>query len=114
MTFRTSIQIFKRPLCNKGLVHVLDVCVQQLQEQLDAVDAAVNLCPPRLKLGLEEVQQRVVERWEELRDYTEQRGEELKLAYQRYLFINTVKTLHFFIAFLMTIIFLLLQDIVTV
>lgn len=66
-----------------------------MQEQLDAVDAAVNHCPPRLKLGLEEVQQRVVERWEELRDYTEQRGEELKLAYQRYLFINTVKTLLF-------------------
>lgn len=63
-----------------------------MQEQLNAVDAAVNLCPPRLKLGLEEVQQRVVERWEELRDYTERRGEELKLAYQRYLFMNTVKT----------------------
>lgn len=67
------------------------VC-QQLQEQLDAVDAAFNLCPPRLKLGLRKVQQQVVERWEELRDYAEQRGEELKLAYQRYLFINTVKT----------------------
>lgn len=66
--------------------------MQQLQEQLDAVDSAVNLCPPRLKLGLEELQQRVVERWEELRDYTEQRGVELKLAYQRYLFINTVKS----------------------
>lgn len=63
-----------------------------MQEQLDAVDAAVKHCPPRLKLGLEEVQQQVVERWEELRDYTAQRGEELKLAYQRYLFYNTVRT----------------------
>lgn len=71
---------------------VLNVCLQQLQEQLDTVDAAANFCPSSLKLGLEEVQQRVVERWEELRDYTEQRGEELKLAYQRYLFNNIVKT----------------------
>lgn len=74
-----------------GLCSFLHVCVQQLQEQLDAAAAAVDLSPPRLKLGLEEVQQRVVERWEELRDYTEQRGEELKLAYQRHLFMNTVR-----------------------
>lgn len=86
----------KPPNWFQAFIHVLDVCLQQLQEQLDTVDAAVNLCPPGLKLGLEEVQQRVVERWEELRDYAEQRGEELKLAYQRYLFINTVKTPLFF------------------
>lgn len=111
---------------SKGSLHVLDVCVQQLQEQLDAADAAVNLCPPRLELDLVEVQQRVVERWEELRDYTERRGEELKLAYQRYLFINTVKTppfsflapwIFYFISLLLSlisIIFRLLHYIVVV
>lgn len=74
------------------LVSMFLQCLQQLQEQLDTIDAAADLCPPPLKLGLEEVQQRVVVRWEELRDYTEQRGEDLKLAYQRYIFNNTVKT----------------------
>ncbi len=64
----------------------------QLQEQLDAVDSILNLCTPELKLRLEEVQQEVVERWEELRHRAEQRGDELKLACQRYLFLNTVRT----------------------
>lgn len=68
------------------------VCVLQLQEQLDVVDSILELCTPHLKLRLEEVQQKVVERWEVLRGHAEQRGEELKLAYQRYLFLNTVKT----------------------
>lgn len=64
----------------------------QLQEQLDAVDSILHLCSPQLKLRLEEVQQEVVERWEELRRHAEQREEELKLASQRYLFLNMVKT----------------------
>lgn len=66
--------------------------VLQLQEQLDAVGSILDLCTPHLKLRLEEVQQEVVERWEKLRGHAEQRGEELKLACQRYLFLNTVKT----------------------
>lgn len=64
----------------------------QLQEQLDAVDAILVLCTPQLKLRLQRVQQEVVDRWEELRLYTEQREEELKLTCQRYLFLNTVST----------------------
>lgn len=71
-----------------------DVCflvVSQLQEQLDAVDSILDLCPPHLNLHLEEVQQEVVGRWEELRGHAEQRGEELKFACQRYLFLNTVR-----------------------
>lgn len=64
----------------------------QLQEQLDAIDSILDLCTPQLKLRLEEVQQEVVERWEELRLHTEQREEELKLTCQRYQFLNTVKT----------------------
>ena len=64
----------------------------QLQEQLDAVDTILDLCTPQLKLRLQKVQQEVVERWEELRLNTEQREEELKVACQRYLFLNTVRT----------------------
>lgn len=64
----------------------------QLQEQLDVIDSIVDLCTPQLKLRLQEVQQEVVERWEELQLHTEQREEELKLACQRYMFLNTVKT----------------------
>lgn len=62
----------------------------QLQEQLDAVDAVLHLCTPQLKLRLQNVQQKVLEQWEELRLSTEQRQEELKLACERYLFLNTV------------------------
>lgn len=67
------------------------VCVLQLQEQLDAVDPILELCTPQLKLRLQDVQQEVVERWEELRLHTEQREMELKLACRRYLFLNTVR-----------------------
>lgn len=64
----------------------------QLKEQLDAVDTILDLCTPQLKRRLEEVQQEVIEQWEDLRQHAEQRDEELKLACQRYLFLNTVKT----------------------
>lgn len=67
-------------------------CVLQLQEQLDAVESILELCTPQLKLRLQEVQQEVLERWEELRLQAEQREEELKLSCQRYLFLNTVRT----------------------
>ncbi|XP_030248101.1 spectrin beta chain, non-erythrocytic 5 [Sparus aurata] len=73
---------------HEALLHELATMEQQLQEQLDAVDSILHLCSPQLKLRLEEVQQEVVERWEELRRHAEQREEELKLASQRYLFLN--------------------------
>lgn len=64
----------------------------QLQEQLDSVDSILDFCSPQLKLRLQEVQQEVMEKWEELRLQAEQREEELKLARQRYLFLNTVSS----------------------
>ncbi|XP_076605262.1 spectrin beta chain, non-erythrocytic 5 [Chaetodon auriga] len=76
---------------HEALLHELAVMEQQLQEQLDAVDSILDVCRPQLKLRLEEAQQEVVERWEELRRHAEQRQEELKLACQRYLFLNTVQ-----------------------
>lgn len=72
-----------------GIVFFLSA--SQLQEQLDAVDSLLEGCPPSLKLRLEEVQGEVVEQWEQLRGHAEQRGEELKVACQRFLFLNTVK-----------------------
>lgn len=71
---------------------VLPFFMLQLQEQLDSVSSILDHCTPHLKLRLVEVQQEVVERWEELRGHADRRGEELKLACQRYLFLNTVKT----------------------
>uniref|UniRef100_A0A3Q3IUH0 Calponin-homology (CH) domain-containing protein n=1 Tax=Monopterus albus TaxID=43700 RepID=A0A3Q3IUH0_MONAL len=76
---------------HEALLYELAVTEQQLQEQLDAFDSILELCTPQLKLCLQEVQQEVVERWEELRHHTEQREEELKLACQRYLFLNTAQ-----------------------
>ncbi|XP_056249803.1 spectrin beta chain, non-erythrocytic 5 [Seriola aureovittata] len=76
---------------HEALLHELAATEQQLQEQLDAVDPILDLCTPQLKLRLQDVQQELVERWEELRLHTEQREEELKLACQRYLFLNTAQ-----------------------
>ncbi|XP_071354370.1 spectrin beta chain, non-erythrocytic 5 [Trachinotus anak] len=76
---------------HEALLHELAATEQQLQEQLDAVDPILELCTPQLKLRLQDVQQEVVERWEELRLHTEQRETELKLACQRYMFLNTVQ-----------------------
>ncbi|XP_034530593.1 spectrin beta chain, non-erythrocytic 1 [Notolabrus celidotus] len=76
---------------HEALLHELAATEQQLQEQLDSVDPILDLCTPQLKLRLQEVQQELVERWEELRLQAERREEELKLASQRYLFLNTAQ-----------------------
>ncbi|KAM6918067.1 spectrin beta chain, non-erythrocytic 5 [Lycodopsis pacificus] len=76
---------------HEALLHELAATEQQLQEQLDTVDSILDLCTPQLKLRLQEVQQEVMERWEELRLHAERREEELKLARQRYLFLNTAQ-----------------------
>ncbi|XP_026156546.1 spectrin beta chain, non-erythrocytic 5 isoform X2 [Mastacembelus armatus] len=76
---------------HEALLHELAVTEQQLQDQLDAVDSILDFCTPQLKHRLQEVQQEVVERWEELQHHTEQREAELKLACQRYLFLNTAQ-----------------------
>ncbi|XP_020497621.2 spectrin beta chain, non-erythrocytic 5 [Labrus bergylta] len=76
---------------HEALLHELAATEQQLQEQLDAIDPILGLCTPQLKLCLQEVQQELVERWEELRLQAEKREEELKLACQRYLFLNMAK-----------------------
>ncbi|KAM7403778.1 hypothetical protein PAMA_004285 [Pampus argenteus] len=73
---------------HEALLHELATTEQQLQEQLDGVDTILHICTPQLKLRLQEVQQEVVEGWEELRLHTEQREVELKLACQRYTFLN--------------------------
>ncbi|XP_038585015.1 spectrin beta chain, non-erythrocytic 5 isoform X1 [Micropterus salmoides] len=76
---------------HEALLHELATTEQQLQEQLDSANSILDLCTPQLKLRLQEVQQKVVEQWEELRLHAEQREAELKLACQRYLFLNTVQ-----------------------
>ncbi|KAF3845474.1 hypothetical protein F7725_008637 [Dissostichus mawsoni] len=76
---------------HEALLHELAATEQQLQEQLDGVDSILDLCSPQLKLRLQEVQQQLVERWEDLRLHAEKRDEELKLACQRYMFLNTAQ-----------------------
>ncbi|XP_029982912.1 spectrin beta chain, non-erythrocytic 5 [Sphaeramia orbicularis] len=76
---------------HEALLHELATTEQQLQEQLDTVDSILEFCTPHLKRHLQELQQEVVERWEELRLHAEQREAELKLACQRYLFLNMVQ-----------------------
>ncbi|KAM6973270.1 spectrin beta chain, non-erythrocytic 5 [Aplochiton taeniatus] len=76
---------------HEALVHELAATEQQLQELLDAADSILELCAPDIKLHLQELQQEVVENWEELRLHTDQREADLKLARQRYLFLNTVQ-----------------------
>ncbi|KAM8913952.1 spectrin beta chain, non-erythrocytic 5 isoform 3-T3 [Spinachia spinachia] len=76
---------------HEALLHELEATEQQLQKQLDTLDSILDLSTPQLKLRLQEVQQEVVERWEELRLHAERREEELEGACQRYLFLNTVQ-----------------------
>ncbi|XP_076022140.1 spectrin beta chain, non-erythrocytic 5 [Genypterus blacodes] len=76
---------------HEALLNELNTTEQQLQGQLDGVDVILELCQPNLRLRLQEVQQEVVEQWEELCLHTEQREAELKLACQRYLFLNTAQ-----------------------
>jgi len=60
---------------------------------LDDTDAILERCSDHFKPRLQEVQQEVVERWEELRLTIDQREVELKVAGQRYNFLNTVRSL---------------------
>ncbi|XP_066510159.1 spectrin beta chain, non-erythrocytic 5 [Hoplias malabaricus] len=76
---------------HEALVHELAGNEQQLQELLDAADSILDLCSPELGSKIQEQQQEVVENWEKLRLQMEQREEELRLAKQRYLFLNTVQ-----------------------
>ncbi|XP_036450101.1 spectrin beta chain, non-erythrocytic 5 isoform X2 [Colossoma macropomum] len=76
---------------HEALVHELAGNEQQLQELLDAADSILDVCSPELKGKMQEQQQEVVESWERLRMQMEQREEELRLAKQRYLFLNTVQ-----------------------
>ncbi|XP_057715583.1 spectrin beta chain, non-erythrocytic 5 isoform X1 [Corythoichthys intestinalis] len=76
---------------HQALLQELAAAEQQLQEQLDVVDAILDHCSPTLKRRLQKVQQEVVERWEELRIHAEGRELVLTLACQQYLFFNTVQ-----------------------
>ncbi|XP_049319614.1 spectrin beta chain, non-erythrocytic 5 isoform X1 [Astyanax mexicanus] len=76
---------------HEALVHELAGHEQQLQELLDAADSILDLCSTELRVKMQEQQQEVVESWEKLRMTMEQREEELRLAKQRYLFLNTVQ-----------------------
>lgn len=69
------------------------ICLQ-LQELLDGTDAILGMCSPELRVGLQELQQEVVENWERLRMRMEQREEELQSAKDRYMFLNTVSSVH--------------------
>ncbi|KAF7648029.1 hypothetical protein LDENG_00163000 [Lucifuga dentata] len=73
---------------HEALLNELATTEQQLQDQLDGVNSIMEICPPHLRLRLQEVQQDVVEQWEDLRLLAEQREAELKLASQHYLFLN--------------------------
>ncbi|XP_068070705.2 spectrin beta chain, non-erythrocytic 5 isoform X1 [Danio rerio] len=76
---------------HEALVHELAGTEQQLQELLDGTDAILGMCSPELRVGLQELQQEVVENWERLRMRMEQREEELQSAKDRYMFLNTAQ-----------------------
>ncbi|CAN9501902.1 unnamed protein product [Ophioblennius macclurei] len=76
---------------HEALLHELAATEQQLQEHLDRVEYISARCTPQLRLRLQEVQQEVVEGWEELRLLTGRREAELTLACQRYQFTNTAQ-----------------------
>lgn len=58
---------------------------------MDGTDTILDMCSPELRVGLQELQQEVVESWESLRMHMEQREEELRSAKERYMFLNTVR-----------------------
>ncbi|XP_010891275.2 spectrin beta chain, non-erythrocytic 5 isoform X2 [Esox lucius] len=76
---------------HEALVHELAGTEQQLQELLDGADSTLDLCTPEMRVLLQKQQQEVVEHWEKLRLYMDQREEELKGTRQRYLFLNMVQ-----------------------
>uniref|UniRef100_A0A3B4AJ25 Spectrin, beta, non-erythrocytic 5 n=1 Tax=Periophthalmus magnuspinnatus TaxID=409849 RepID=A0A3B4AJ25_9GOBI len=75
---------------HQTLLQELASTEHQLNELQDGMDAILDSCSPHLKPRLQEVQQEVMERWEELRLEAEQREEELHAAQQRHLFLNMV------------------------
>ncbi|XP_053700420.1 spectrin beta chain, non-erythrocytic 5 [Synchiropus splendidus] len=76
---------------HEALLYQLAATEQQLQAQLDGVDSLLDRCSPELRTRLQELQQQVVDRWEELRLVAEQREAELKLTCQRYAFFNAAQ-----------------------
>uniref|UniRef100_A0A8C4TAI1 Spectrin, beta, non-erythrocytic 5 n=1 Tax=Erpetoichthys calabaricus TaxID=27687 RepID=A0A8C4TAI1_ERPCA len=56
----------------------------RLQELLDSTDPIIGLCTPDQATDLQEIQQRVVETWEDLRVQVENRREELERAKSRF------------------------------
>ncbi|KAM8834261.1 LOW QUALITY PROTEIN: spectrin beta chain, non-erythrocytic 5 [Synchiropus picturatus] len=76
---------------HEALLYQLAATEQQLQAQLDRVDSLLDRCSPELRTRLQELQQQVVDRWEELRLVAEQREAELKLTCQRYAFFNAAQ-----------------------
>ncbi|KAM9777958.1 spectrin beta chain, non-erythrocytic 5 [Neosynchiropus ocellatus] len=76
---------------HEALLYELAATEQQLQGQLDRVDSVLDRCSLEMRLRLQELQQEVVDRWEELRLVAEQREAELKLTCQRYSFFNAVQ-----------------------
>nr|XP_055027307.1 spectrin beta chain, non-erythrocytic 5 [Misgurnus anguillicaudatus] len=76
---------------HEALVHELAGTEQQLQDLLDGADDILDMCSPELRVGLQEQQQEVVESWDSLRMHMELREEELRLAKDRYMFLNTAQ-----------------------
>ncbi|KAK1793411.1 hypothetical protein P4O66_011796, partial [Electrophorus voltai] len=76
---------------HESLVYELAGNEQQLQELLDAADSILDVCSPELKGQMLIQQQEVMEGWERLRMHMECREEQLRLAKQRYIFLNTVQ-----------------------
>ncbi|XP_051775707.1 spectrin beta chain, non-erythrocytic 5 [Erpetoichthys calabaricus] len=78
---------------HEELEHELSGNEQQLQELLDSTDPIIGLCTPDQATDLQEIQQRVVETWEDLRVQVENRREELERAKSRFRFFNKANDL---------------------
>ncbi|KAF7704200.1 hypothetical protein HF521_021272 [Silurus meridionalis] len=76
---------------HESLVNELVGNEQQTQVLLDTADSILEQCSPELRSKIQEEQQEVVESWEKLRMYMEQREQGLRLAKQHHIFLKTVQ-----------------------
>ncbi|KAI5616449.1 spectrin beta chain, non-erythrocytic 5 isoform X2 [Silurus asotus] len=76
---------------HESLVNELVGNEQQMQVLLDTADSILEQCSSELRSKIQEEQQEVVESWEKLRMYMEQREQDLRLAKQQHIFLKTVQ-----------------------
>ncbi|XP_073494936.1 spectrin beta chain, non-erythrocytic 5 isoform X1 [Phyllobates terribilis] len=76
---------------HEALEHELSGNEHQLQELVDAADSALSRCSGEQNLKLQQIQNKVVEKWELMKTKVEKRRTDLEQARELYLFLAAVR-----------------------